>query len=107
MKWRSTLPSLLIAVAGCAQLTTDTIWLLPPHSPPASATVSLAAPSTSSVTVVYSGGELSLAQVLESVAESYPGLTIARRQQIVAEASQLAALGAFDLKLKLLGDWNP
>lgn len=105
----------LLAGAGCASLEGGSLWVLPPLDPPPTGADdpgvgSIAAFGSSALVRAearWSGGTLELSHVLTSVEEAYPLLSIARRQQIVAEAEQLAALGAFDLGLKAGSTWSP
>lgn len=105
----------LLASLGCATLDGGSLWVLPPHEPPAreEATfppASIAAFGTgapASLAARWEGGTLELTHVLTSVADAYPLLSVARREQIVAEAEQLAALGAFDLGLRAGSSWAP
>ncbi len=51
--------------------------------------------------------ELTLNEVIESIYRSYPMLRIALQSRLIASGEQLAAQGAFDLKLKANADNGP
>ncbi|MGE0713575.1 MAG: TolC family protein [Planctomycetota bacterium] len=102
---------------GCASLRADGLWALPPHEPPPldapPAPVALTAALGSACLAelgprwLEGAGPLQLSHVLASVAEAYPLLSAARQEQVLADAKQLSALGAFDLQLRGGAAWAP
>lgn len=102
---------LVLLLAGCASLADPDVgpWVLPPAEPPGRPPppppADVAALPSAALAGAAPGG-LSLARVLASVEASYPLLDAARQRAVIAEAKQLAALGAWDLKLGGEARWN-
>lgn len=103
------------AAWGCASVDDEGVWLLPAHDPPGvvepaerieEATLAVLGSGTRTYGARWGGGRLDLEHVLTSVHETYPLLSATRQELVIAQAEQLKALGAFDLKLKAQALWG-
>lgn len=111
--------ALLSLLSACAAVDEESPWLLPVLDPPGQRHESSPSEPVASVAVLGSAipsalgrrwtpsaGLLDLGHVLTSVHETYPLLSATRQELVIAEAKQLKALGAFDLKLKASALWG-
>ena len=108
---------LLALTLGCATLDPDdTLWLVPPLSPAERAVAEPGGQVAALGTFVAPRpgprwtprtGALRIEHVLTSLSEVFPLIAAARLDPQRAEARQLAALGAYDLKLKADATWSP
>jgi outer membrane protein TolC len=100
---------------GCASVDDEDPWLLPEHSPPGletpaervqEASLAVLGSGVQTYGARWEGGVLVLEHVLTSVHDTYPLLSAVRQELVLAQAEQLKALGAFDLKLKASALWG-
>jgi len=115
LSWRGLLLVGALFAAGCASVDDEDTWLLPVLDPPETeqepdhveaATLAVLGSGSRTFGRRWKGGLLDLEHVLTSVHETYPLLSAARQELVLAQAEQLKALGAFDLKLKASALWG-